>query len=139
MFGTTLAEAQLRDEEQWRDAARRGEGGERWITFVAEDEARLVGMASGALDEDGTAELLQMWVEPSARRRGSGTALCRAVIEWAAARRAPVVRLAVNGSDPAAVGLYRSVGFRDTGRREPDLFSGRKALATIMERLGQPR
>jgi ribosomal protein S18 acetylase RimI-like enzyme len=139
MFGTTLADAQRRDEAQWRDAARRGESGEGWVTFVAEEGGRLVGMASGALNEDGTAELLQMWVEPSARRRGSGAALCRAVIEWAAARSAPVVRLAVNATDPAAVALYRSVGFQDTGRRERDLFHGREALATIMERPGQPR
>lgn len=133
MFGTTLAEARRRTDGDWRDAARRGESGERWATFVAEEGGALVGMASGALTDDGTAELLQMWVDPDARRRRIGSDLCASVIRWAAETGAPLVRLAVNDADPAAVALYRAVGFRDTGRREPDLFSGREALALIME------
>lgn len=133
MFGTTLAEAKVRTDEAWREAARRGESAGHWITFVAEDAGHLVGMVSGSLADDAVVELLQMWVEPTARRRRIGTRLCQAVLNWAATRHAPLVRLAVNDSEPGAVALYRSLGFRDTGRREPDLFSGREGLATIME------
>ncbi len=139
MFGTTLAQAQGRTDEEWRDAARRGEGGKRWVTFVADDAGALVGMATGAVIDDGAAELLQMWVDPNGRRSGVGTRLCEVVLRWAADRGAPVISLAVNGADPAAVALYRSVGFRDTRRREPDLFSGRDGLATIMERSAPAR
>ncbi len=134
MFGTTLAQARRRSDEEWRDAARRGESGDRWATFVADASGVFVGMATGALGDDGVAELLQMWVEPSARRKGVGARLCQAVIEWARGTAAPLLRLAVNDTDPAAVALYRSVGFVDTGRREPDLFAGRDALAAVMER-----
>ncbi len=133
MFGTTLAQAQERTEEEWREAASRGEHTDRWVTFVADDGDRLVGMASGTTSDADVAELIQMWVGPDVRRRGVGTRLGRAIIAWAADRGASVLRLAVNESEPGAVALYRSLGFSDTGRREPDLFAGREALAMIME------
>jgi ribosomal protein S18 acetylase RimI-like enzyme len=75
-----------------------------------------------------------MWVEPRARGKGVGRALGQAVIDWAAAKGAPSVRLAVNEQDAAAPALYRSLGFVDTGRREPDLFEGRDGFAMVMER-----
>jgi GNAT superfamily N-acetyltransferase len=133
-FGTTLASARVRGDSDWQDAARRGEGTDAWVTFVADEDGTLVGMASG-LRENDVDELIQMWVEPRARRRGVGTALGEAVVDWAAGRNAPLVRLAVNPDEPGAVALYRSLGFRDTVRRDPDLFHGRPGLAMIMERV----
>jgi ribosomal protein S18 acetylase RimI-like enzyme len=133
MFGTTLAEAKLRSEAWWQDAARRGESGDRRVTFVAAKGHQFVGMATGALEEEHVAELLQMWVEPRSRQRGIGAHLCRAVLVWAMSRQAAIVRLQVNEEGSGAVALYRSVGFRDTGRREPDLFHGREGVAMIME------
>ena len=133
-FGTTLASAQRRSDADWQEAARRGEAGDPWATFVAEDSGELVGMASGLRDENGVHELIQMWVEPRVRRHGVGSDLVRAVVEWAAGLGAPFVRLAVNPANPSAVALYRSLGFRDTGRREPDLFECRSGLAMIRER-----
>jgi ribosomal protein S18 acetylase RimI-like enzyme len=138
MFGTTLAEAQRRTEADWREAARRGEQNDRWVTFVAEAKGRLIGMASGSVNEDGVVDLIQMWVNADARRRGIGRRLGEAVLAWTAERRATLVRLAVNESEPGAVALYRSLGFEDTGRREADLFEGREALAMIMEKMVTP-
>ena len=132
-FGTTLALARERSDAEWQEAARRGEGTDAWVTFVAEEDGALVGMASG-IRENEVYELIQMWVEPRARRRSVGTALCEAVIDWARERRAPFVRLAVNPDEPGAVALYRSLGFVDTGQREPDQFEGRDGLAMVMER-----
>jgi ribosomal protein S18 acetylase RimI-like enzyme len=55
------------------------------------------------------------------------------VLAWAASRQAAIVRLQVNAEGSGAVALYLSVGFCDTGRREPDLFHGREGVAMIME------
>src|SRR5438552_2636371 len=87
MFGTTLASAQSRTEAEWREAARRGEGTDAWVTFVADQAGALVGMASG-LVENGAFELIQMWVDPSARGKGVGLVLGQAVVDWAAAKGA---------------------------------------------------
>lgn len=100
-FSTTLAEARLRDETWWREAAARGTRGDSWITFIAEGRGPLLGMATGHYpdedlverDEPSLASLMQMWVAPEARR----------------------VVLAV----PGAIAFYRSLGFHDTGRRDP--------------------
>ena len=137
MFGTTLASARQRSEVEWQDAARRGEGTDAWVTFVAEDAGALVGMATGIREAD-LFELIQMWVEPRARRKGLGIALGEAVLGWARDRGASFVRLAVNDNDAAAPALYRTLGFVDTGRREPDLFEGRDGLAMVMERRISP-
>jgi ribosomal protein S18 acetylase RimI-like enzyme len=132
-FGTTLATARQRTDADWQDTARRGEGTDAWVTFVAEQDGALVGMASG-IRENAVYELIQMWVEPRARRNGVGTDLAEAVVGWARECGAEFVRLAVNADEPGAVALYRSLGFEDTGRREADLFEGRDGLAMVMER-----
>lgn len=132
MFGTTLSEAERRTDAEWQDAARRGASGDRWLTFVADDGGRLIGMVSGVLDEHGVVDLIQMWVEPAARRAGVGTRLGQAVLRWAIERDSPVARLGVNASEPGAIALYRFLGFRDTGRREP-LFPGHDVQAMEME------
>lgn len=117
-FSTTFAEASRRDEAQWRELATRGAAAERWATFVADDGDALVGMATGTI-EDGTAsaDLIQMWVDPRARRHGVGRALVAAVLGWAR-DRADEVRLHVVLGEEPAIALYRSLGFRDTGHRE---------------------
>lgn len=125
-FLTTLGEAQRWSEEEWREATRRGASGDRWCTFVADDDGRLAGMATGhfpderhqALDDPALVSLIQMWVEPAARRTGLGTRLVQAVLGWAAERGSAVTRLGVNVADPGAIAFYGSAGFRDTGRRE---------------------
>ncbi len=134
MFGSTSREAAQRPESSWRNAARRGDTDDAWITLVADDGGRLVGMASGLRHDDGVVELIQMWVDPAARRRGLGSGLGSGIVSWAAGRAAPLVRLAVNPDGAEAIALYRALGFRDTGRREEDLFVGRPGLAMIMER-----
>lgn len=138
-FLTTLGQAQRWSEEEWQEAARRGTSGDRWCTFVADDDGRLVGMATGhfpdelhqVLDDPTLVSLIQMWVEPAARRAGLGTRLVQAVLGWAAERGSAITRLGVNVADPGAIAFYGSAGFRDTGRREH--FAERDILAMEME------
>ena len=125
-FATTLAEAERRSEAEWREAASRGASGPLWATFVALDRGDLVGMATGHfpeerhldIDDPAIVSLIQMWVAPAVRRTGVGGRLVRAVFAWAAERGSAVVRLGVNMADPGAGAFYRSLGFRDTSRRE---------------------
>ncbi len=85
-------------------------------TFVAYLDDTAAGIVSGtALDEDGTVELISMWVAPFARGRGVGDALVDAVIAWARELGALRVALAVVESNASASQLYRRRGFVDAG------------------------
>jgi ribosomal protein S18 acetylase RimI-like enzyme len=118
-FRTTRADAERRSADEWQEAGRRGADGDRWATFVAEQDQELVGMASGSVSaDDAFVSLFQMWVGPEARRTGVGGRLVRAVLEWAAGRGGVLARLDVNLTDAGAVAFYTSLGFRDTGRRD---------------------
>jgi len=70
MFATGLGEAQRRPDAEWEELGRRGATGDRWATFVAEDDRRFTGMATGTLDDHGVLDVIQMWVDPAARRGG---------------------------------------------------------------------
>jgi ribosomal protein S18 acetylase RimI-like enzyme len=125
-FSATLAEARARDEAWWRESARRSAEDRGWVTFVGERDGQLIAMATGtfpverlhALDDPAIASLIQMWVDPSARRSGLGRELIEAVAAWAAEHDSAVLRTGVTASERRAVAFYESLGFRDTGRRE---------------------
>ena len=63
-----------------------------------------------------------VWVAPSHRGRGIGTAGTAAVVEYARTAIAPVVSLYVNDFNAAARAAYRRVGFREVGRYASVLF-----------------
>lgn len=68
---------------------------------------------------EGIAEILDLRVLASCRRRGYG----RRLLEASLTALAPVERvdLEVRASNEAAIGLYRTLGFRETGSR-PDYY-----------------
>jgi hypothetical protein len=63
-----------------------------------------------------------VWVAPSHRGRGIGTAGTAAVVEYARAAIAPVVSLYVNDFNAPARASYARVGFREVGRYASVLF-----------------
>jgi GNAT superfamily N-acetyltransferase len=70
--------------------------------------------------------LEDLYVQPEARGNGLGRALTQAVIDRAAARGCRRVELDVNSENPAALALYRSLGF-DTGKTGgQDIFMRRR-------------
>jgi ribosomal protein S18 acetylase RimI-like enzyme len=73
------------------------------------------GMSSGSLQNNGSIELISMWVAPFARRQGLAGALIDAVIGWASAERASRIELAVFSNNAPAIALYRRHGFVDCG------------------------
>lgn len=85
--------------------------------FAVDDEdGRLVGygVCSVVADEG---EILNLAVEPRARRRGVGTALIAAMLDWLRARGSSRVFLEVRRSNEAAIGVYRQAGFIPLGTR----------------------
>jgi GNAT superfamily N-acetyltransferase len=110
-FGSTLAEALARGDEDWRNnlAAR--------VQFVAELDGEHVGMAGAIVDDDpDEPDLVSMWVAPSARGRGVGDELVQAVLGWARDAGYAAVGLWVYDTNPGAEKLYRRNGFVRTGR-----------------------
>jgi len=61
-------------------------------------------------DED-WAGISNVWVSPDARRRGLGTVVMGALLEWAAERGATTAYLQVRGDNPAGVAAYERLGF----------------------------
>ena len=119
-FASTLERERDFVEDRWRTRAGRGWIGDNGATFFAEHEARTVGLASAFPDEDRPAvHLVAMWVDPSGRRLGAGTALIEAVVEWARDRGADEVALWVTETNRAAIALYERTGFEPTGERQP--------------------
>jgi GNAT superfamily N-acetyltransferase len=70
--------------------------------------ARGAGAVPG--DED-WAGITNVWVSPDARRRGLGSVVMRALLEWAAERGATTAYLQVRGDNPAAIAAYERLGF----------------------------
>ena len=119
-FGSSLAASQARPDAWWRDWAGEGAESEQTATFLALDRGRAAGMAGGFRDETGAAvTVVAMWVEPAARRGGTGRALLEAVEEWASAGGAESTNLSVTDANPAALRFYRACGYRETGWSEP--------------------
>lgn len=112
-FSSTLADWQGEGDTE---ARWRGRLSTVCANIIADLNGISAGMVSGtAPDREGTVELISMWVAPFARGRGVGDALVAAVIEWAQARQAARIALAVVESNASAVILYRRHGFVDAG------------------------
>ena len=137
-FATTFAAANERTEVQWQDWVRTGATSE-WNCMVVAEEApgTLLGLGAVFLQEHHFT-LVSMWVDPSARGRGIGSALVETLLAWVD-RTLPGadVRLDVNPEQEAAMALYRSHGFQETGGEEP---LGHSPPATVrqMIRPGRP-
>lgn len=135
-FGSTLARERDRPGDRWR----------QWITspertlLVAERDGRLVGMASGGPARVGEriAGLYGMWVEPDARGTGMAAALAEAVVRWARERDYPAIALGVTTTNARAIALYRRLGFRDTGERNPLREGSDLVIQTMIRVLGAP-
>jgi ribosomal protein S18 acetylase RimI-like enzyme len=114
-FGSSYAREAPFTEEQWR-----GRINDRSVTFFAylPESAEPAGLA-GVYVPDGVADVVSMWVRPSARGRRVGEALIGATVDWAKARDHAALVLWVTESNTAARRLYDRCGFALTGERQP--------------------
>ena len=118
-FGETYALAARRSAEEWLDSTLSDAPGAAFGTLIAEIDGTAVGMAFAIQDRSdaATGRLGGMWVGPSARGIGIGTALIGAVVDWFRSAGLRRVRLWVVPSS-AAEKLYRSAQFIATGRQK---------------------
>jgi ribosomal protein S18 acetylase RimI-like enzyme len=102
-------------EEQWR-----GRINDRSVTYLAyrPDNREPAGLA-GVYVADGVANVVSLWVRPSARGNGVGEALIGATADWAKARDHDSLVLWVTESNAPARRLYDRCGFAPTGERQP--------------------
>lgn len=102
-------------EPRWRARLR-----DVSLNVLADLDGVPAGMVSGHLSERGdTATLMSMWVAPSARGRGVGDALVRAVVRWSEGRGAGELALRVAGGNEYAMALYQRHGFVERPLSEP--------------------
>ena len=87
-----------------------------WVARTSEQERDPAGflLAWAVADE---LHLINIATHPSQRRRGVARALMQALLDHARAKRVRLVLLEVRRSNRAAIGLYRSHGFRAMGVR----------------------
>jgi GNAT superfamily N-acetyltransferase len=122
-FGSTLAREEAFPESVWHDRAAGGASGTERATFVAQEGAQWVGLATGLAydpDNEGHAPMLVgMFVDPVKRRSGVGAALVEAVVAWALASRAANLYLWVTSTNAPAIALYDKCGLRRTTAERP--------------------
>jgi ribosomal protein S18 acetylase RimI-like enzyme len=124
-FSATHAQASTRTDDDWAARLAAAAQSGRDCPLVAECDGVAVGLgwvkrddgANGG-DADG-AELYQVWVAPTARGRGAGSALLNAATAWSREMGARSLRLGVTWQDSAALRMYRRAGFEPVGPAEP--------------------
>ncbi len=126
-------ELDLFGPEAWSAASYRDELADtRFRHYVVElgDGGELLGWA-GVRVIDGEAEILTVGVIPSARRRGLGRELLRALLDEARRRAASEVFLEVRADNVGAQSLYETEGFAVLGRRRGYYDHGRMDAITM--------
>jgi GNAT superfamily N-acetyltransferase len=136
-FSSSLERESVLGPQFWEDRVAESALGESGVVFVATADGRSLGMAGGFFVDETreVAMLWGMWVDPSARRGGLGQGLLEAVAGWAQDSGAHRLRLAVTDCEESApaAGLYRKLGFVETGEHEP-LEWNTSLIARIMSR-----
>jgi GNAT superfamily N-acetyltransferase len=89
--------------------------------FVADDDGKIIGYAYAALEPLSWKELRgpagfvhDLAVDENSRRKGVGTQLMKAAMDWLRDRGAPRVILGTAALNQAAHALFHRLGFRDT-------------------------
>ena len=105
-FGSSVDRERAFPESVWRERlVRRNQ-------FVALRDGQAEGLAGVVPLDEGTAELVSVWVRPQARGHGYGDALVRAALDWAAEHGCRAVHLSVVAGNRPAERLFRRHGFR---------------------------
>jgi ribosomal protein S18 acetylase RimI-like enzyme len=87
------------------------------VIFLAEVDGRAAGCVAVRPPAGETCELKRLYLREQFRGAGAGRKLAERAIAWAREHGCTAVRLdTLPDKMPAAVALYRSLGFRDVGR-----------------------
>jgi ribosomal protein S18 acetylase RimI-like enzyme len=115
-FGSTYAREAAFTGAQWR--ARISDRAATYLAYLP-DLTEPAGIGGVYVEDDGSAELVSMWVRPAARGRSVGEALVEAAAGWSRARDHDALYLWVTESNDPARRLYERCGFTPTGERQP--------------------
>jgi GNAT superfamily N-acetyltransferase len=122
-FGSSLAREETFPDSTWHERAAGGASGLERATFIADDDGRWVGMASGVAHhpdgEDHSPMLIGMFVDPSQRGRGVGAALVERVTTWVRSLGPARLFLWATATNRPAIALYERCGFTPTGETRP--------------------
>lgn len=102
------------------------------LAIASEVNGTIVGLLIGRQTGD-QAEILNLAVAPSSRRRGEGGALLNAAFDSFRSRGVSRVFLEVRESNTLAIAFYEKRGFFKTGRRER-YYQDPPEAAIVMER-----
>ena len=129
---TTNGWRQVSDERRYLRAIRRYPNA---AVFVAEDEGRIVGRLSIARDQHPASRHvadLGLMVAMSHRRRGIGTKLLEAALDWARHSEVRKLELHVFPHNEAAIRLYENFGFVREGYRRAHYKRGSQYVDAIL-------
>jgi ribosomal protein S18 acetylase RimI-like enzyme len=115
-FATTLEEATAFPDDRWRERARGTDTSRMFLAFV---DDRVMGIAGLFDEEDGSAQLISVWVLPEQRGKGVARALTTAVMRFAAAAGVQRMTVWFTDGNTQARRLYERLGFRATGKHQP--------------------
>jgi putative acetyltransferase len=129
---TTNGWRRVSDERRYLRAIRRYPNA---AVFVAEDDGRIVGRLSIARDQHPASKHvadLGLMVAMSHRRRGIGTRLLEAALEWARQSEVRKLELHVFPYNEAAIRLYENFGFVREGYRRGHYRRGSQYVDAIL-------
>ena len=139
-FGSRLREWADAPQDRWRDRLSIPGATDLLAVDVDATGNVPVGMATGipAKGPQDCAELISLWVDPTARSRGVATSLITGIARWAVSTGAATLSLSVMPDNVAARRTYEKNGFTVSdapGDRLPD---GRHELVMFRD-LGRER
>jgi GNAT superfamily N-acetyltransferase len=110
-YGSTYQECLTWTNRQWRNVCR------DWNYYLGEQDGRVVGVASGGVNDryPRTLWLYGMYVTPRARGTGIAEQLVEVVAEWARDQGESSLYLHVAAPMVRARAFYERAGFRATG------------------------
>ena len=104
--------------------------------FALDDRSgRLIGYGICSLAAD-EGEILNLAVDPAARRQGAGRQLLTAMLDWLASQGAREAFLEVRASNAPAIALYAASGFRRLGSRKGYYTGPREDALTMVLEVG---
>jgi ribosomal protein S18 acetylase RimI-like enzyme len=120
-FRATYTDSIQRPAEHWAQRAAAAAAGGTSAVFVAmaNDEPVAIAGAFQPEDDPRARQVFGVWVEPALRGQGLGRRMVETVVSWADGVGADRTELWVSESNTPAVELYESLGFEDTGVRQP--------------------
>lgn len=128
-YSSTLAQWQGENDVEQRWRKRLADVPYNAIVYLDDVAAGVAGATSP--NDDGTIELISMWVAPFARGKGVGDELIRAVIEYAGTIGIQSVSVRVRETNAAARAAYARNGFLDAGPVEGEDPPERRMILTF--------